>query len=340
MRIAFCCDAGHLAGLGHLMRCVALAEELAERGLTPEFVVDLSELPWARGQLAARGFGWRAGGRDPVPDLLELRPAAVVLDSYLLPATVSMRLREAGLPVVAVVDDDERGQVADVYLDQNLGADPAGPKTVAAPPDAVRLAGLRFALHRTDLLRHRPEQPSDPGHRPPRVLAFFGATDPFGAAPVLAAALAATEVACHATFVAASPALADAVRGVPGPTGQRREVIGPTDELSRLVGGADLVLAASGTSAWELACLGAAAALVCVVDNQEVGYARAVATGAVAGLGRLTDLRKDPLAAVDTLHDLLTERSRRLRLREVAWRLVDGQGRRRVADTLLARLQA
>ncbi len=338
MRIAFCCDAGRLAGLGHLMRCVALAEELAGRGLTPVFVVDLGELPWAREQLATRGFAWRPGGTDPVAVLRALHPAAVVLDSYLLPATVSARLREAGLPVLAVVDGDERDQVADVYLDQNLGADPAGPRTAAAPPGAVRLAGLRYALHRTDLLRHRPQHPIDPGHRPPRVLAFFGATDPFGAAPVLAGALAATGVGCHSTMVAASPALADAVRAVPVPPGQYRDVIGPTDELPRLVGGADLVVAASGTSAWELACLGAAAALVCVVDNQEVGYTRAVATGAVAGLGRLTDLRMDDSAAVETLRGLLTDHSRRQRLRAVAWRLVDGQGRQRVADALLARL--
>jgi spore coat polysaccharide biosynthesis predicted glycosyltransferase SpsG len=332
IRIGFCCDAGQTQGMGHLMRCLALAEELAGRGLTPVFVAGLAELPWARAQLASRGFSWVAPEPDPVRAILSLDVSAVVLDSYELPATVSAQLRDAGLPVLAVVDGDTRGQVADLYVDQNLGAEA---DLVPVPAESVRLAGLRYALHRREILRYRPAVPRDPDHQPPRVLAFFGGTDPFGAAPVLAASLAGTGVACHATFVAASPQLAAAVRAVPLPAVQRWDVIPLTDRLPSLIAEADLVVAASGTSAWELACLGAAAALVCVVDNQRLGYGRAVATGAVAGLGCLADLRGDPRLAGSALRALLTGPERRLELRQAAWRLVDGRGRVRVADALL-----
>jgi spore coat polysaccharide biosynthesis predicted glycosyltransferase SpsG len=322
--VVFCCDTGRVTGLGHLMRCVALAEEVAGRGVPVAFVADLADLPWAQEQLAARNMPWSAPSGDPTNAVLRHSPRAVVLDSYLLPAGVSARLRAAGPTVLAIVDGDTRGQTADVYLDQNLGAEDD-----SVPVPGVRLAGLRYALHRRDILAHRPPAPRAEQHEVPSVLAFFGGTDAYGAAPVLAGALAAAGPA-EATVVAATERLAEAVRAV-----SDAEVIGPTNELPRRIAAADLVVAASGTSAWELACLGAAAALVCVVDNQETGYARAVATGAVAGLGRLTDLRADPAPAVATLRRLLADPGERNRLRAAAWHLVDGGGARRVADALL-----
>ena len=54
-------------------------------------------------------------------------------------------------------------------------------------------------------------------------------------------------------------------------------MIGPTVAARPQYVESDLVISASGTSTWELLCLGATAGLVCVVDNQEMGYERAVA---------------------------------------------------------------
>lgn len=327
MRVVCCCDAGPVAGVGHLMRCLALAEELAARGTTVRFVAELGALPFAARRLAAAGFEWVPPGPDPAGTVLAASPDAVVLDSYLLPVTVGERLRAAGVPVLAVVDGDSPVQPADAYLDQNLGAEhDTGP--------TPRLAGLRYALQRTEIRAHRPARPRTARAGRPRVLAFFGGTDPFGAAPVVAGALAGTGVPCDATVVAATPEVAGAVTAVPVPDGQRRRVIAPTDDLARLVTAADLVVAASGTSVWELACLGAAAALVCVVDNQRVGYSRAVRTGAVAGLGELAALRRDPAPATAVLRRLLTDPAVRTRLHTAAWHLVDGRGASRVADVL------
>ena len=82
----------------------------------------------------------------------------------------------------------------------------------------------------------------------------------------------------------------------PGP-GQRFEIIAPTDDLPKLLAGADLAVSASGTSTWELLCLGLAAALVWVVDNQIIGYERTIARGYAAGLGQARALRRRPPSA-------------------------------------------
>jgi spore coat polysaccharide biosynthesis predicted glycosyltransferase SpsG len=167
------------------------------------------------------------------------------------------------------------------------------------------------------------------------VFAFFGGTDAFGAGPHVVAALAATGLPFDATVVAPRPDLVDAMEAVPLAAGQLVTTSGPTSRLAAEVVRSDLVISASGTSTWELLCLGAVAGLVCVVDNQVMGYERTVATGAAAGLGVLSGLRKDPEQAVSVLRRLLTDGDERERLAAAGWRLVDGKGRARVADSLL-----
>jgi spore coat polysaccharide biosynthesis predicted glycosyltransferase SpsG len=173
--------------------------------------------------------------------------------------------------------------------------------------------------------------------RTPKVVAFFGGTDAYRAAPQIAALLAEAGVPFDATVIAADESLRRDLLAVPARPGQSFEIIAPTDDLPKLLAGADLVVSASGTSTWELLCLGRAAALVRVVDNQIQGYERTVAHGYAAGLGRLGSL---DAGAVGVLRDLLTSPGSRAALAARAWSAVDGRGASRVADALLAQVRA
>ncbi|TCN39202.1 spore coat polysaccharide biosynthesis predicted glycosyltransferase SpsG [Kribbella orskensis] len=317
------------------MRGLALAEELRLRGAEVVFVCDSHTVPWANEQILARGIPvepavWTAEEHVELFRRLELD--AVVFDSYDLPGEVFTRVRRSGIPALAIVDGDFRGAEADVFVDQNLGSELDQPEL---PEGAIRLAGLDYVLLRDEILTLRPAEPPEPRrHDVPKVFAFFGGTDAYGAGPYVAAALAATGVPFEALVVAPDDDLAEAITAVPLNPGQRVDVIGPTSQLARAVVASDLVVSASGTSTWELMCLGATAGLVCVVDNQEMGYERAVATGAAVGVGVLSDLKADPTAAAAVLRPLLTDPVERARIAEAGWKLVDGQGRVRVADAL------
>ena len=319
------------------MRCLALAEELRDRGAAVVFVADSHTVPWAHEQVVSRGFAVEPAVWTPDEHVAlfgRLGADAVVFDSYDLDTAVYAAVRRTGVPDLAVVDGDLRGAEADLYVDQNLGSELDAP---LLPAGAARLAGLDYVLLRDDVLALRPDRPPVPGPvTTPRVLAVFGGTDAFGAGPVVLTALAATGLPFAATVIAPRPELVEALRAIPAGPGQTIEPIGPTTRLAAEAVRADLVLSASGTSTWELLCLGAVAGLVCVVDNQVIGYERTVATGAAAGIGVLSDLRDHPLAAVAVLTRLLTDHAERARLAAAGWRLVDGKGRARVADALLA----
>jgi spore coat polysaccharide biosynthesis predicted glycosyltransferase SpsG len=317
------------------MRCLALAEELRARGTEVVFVCDSHTVPWANDQILARGIPVEPAVRtadEHVELFRRLEVDAVVFDSYDLPAEVFTGVRRSGIPTLAIVDGDFRGAEADVFVDQNLGSELDQPEL---PEGAIRLAGLDYVLLRDEVLTLRPVEPPEPRrYGVPKVFAFFGGTDAYGAGPYVAAALAATGVPFEALVVAPDEDLAEAITAVPLNPGQRVDVIGPTSQLARAVVASDLVVSASGTSTWELLCLGATAGLVCVVDNQEMGYERAIATGAAVGVGVLSDLKADPAAAAAVLRSLLADPVERARIAEAGWKLVDGQGRARVADAL------
>ena len=336
------CDVGPSIGVGHVMRCLALAEEFAARGYAVDFCADLDSVSFAAAQVAARGFGHvpppaaGATAEEEVAHLVALGPRVVVVDSYRLPVAVYAGLA-ARVPTLAIVDGDPLGRPAHLYVDQNIGAER---DTWLLPDGAVRLAGLDYALMRDDIRALRPAAPERSEQQPPRVLAFFGGTDAFGAAPVLTRALVATGAPLDLTVVGGTPPLRDELAAIVPGADQRIEVIAPTPAIARLVADADLVVSAAGTSSWELLTLGACCALVAVADNQHESYARVVERGVVAGLGHLEDVRADPAAATATLAALLTDPDARAGLRRAAWTEVDGHGRARVVDAVESLLRA
>ncbi|GAA4939211.1 UDP-2,4-diacetamido-2,4,6-trideoxy-beta-L-altropyranose hydrolase [Nonomuraea thailandensis] len=315
-RVGLRCDAGVRSGVGHLVRCVALAEELCARGAGVVFLGEICGSAWARAQLRERGFPLVPAPREP--DRLaalacELRLDAVVLDSYDLPARTGAVLREARFAVLALIDGDPLGQEADLYLDQNLGAERR-----PFPLPARRLAGARYALLRDSVRRRTRAAPG--GSTVPRVLCFFGGTDSGGVAPAWARALNAT----------GRPFLGTVVSPAPFEAGGPITVIPPTDRLPELMAAADLVVTAAGSAVWELLYLGVPTALTWVADNQLIGYEELVGRGAAAGLGRAADP-----AATGLLARLLADPAAREEHGRRGSGLVDGRGRERVADALL-----
>ncbi|MFC5923465.1 PseG/SpsG family protein [Micromonospora vulcania] len=339
LRVGLRCDAGPRRGVGHLVRCLALAEEFLARGAHVAVFGTVERLGWATAELAARGIPLHPGPESPA-DLVDAAHRheldVLVLDSYELDPAGAGALRAAGVLTLAVIDGDSRGQDADLYLDQNFGA-----QTPALP--GRLLAGSTYALLRDSVVTARPATP-----RPatavsrPRVLAFFGGTDAVGAAPVLTRVLLATGHPMDLTVVVGRPEIEAELDEITPGRGQLVRPVPPTGELPKLITEADLVVSAAGTSTWELCCLGAPAALVCVVDNQRESYARVVRHGLAVGLGELPELTGTGVAgraaratAARTLHGLLSSPERRAALSARAWSTVDGQGRARVVDAVL-----
>ena len=169
------------------------------------------------------------------------------------------------------------------------------------------------------------------------MLTVFGGTDPYAAAPVVVPLLLATGLPVHVVAVAARSEIAERMRALETGAGQTVEVVSPVEDLAALAVTCDLAVTAAGSSVWEFLCLGVPAALICVTDNQAVGYDAVSAEGVAVPVGRLAALRDDPQAresGVDALQRLVDDPAARRELAKRGQRLVDGRGRQRVADAL------
>jgi spore coat polysaccharide biosynthesis predicted glycosyltransferase SpsG len=345
VRVGIRCDAGVRIGVGHLIRCVALAEELVLRGAEVVFLGSLDGPAWVGDQLGKRRLPLVPAHASPLRltrQALRMRLDAMVIDSYVTDPACAESLRQAGVTVLVIVDGDTRGQRADLYVDQNLGAEKHDP-----PADGVRLAGVRYVMLRDSVRALRPPAAprgdlalcADTGRKitsemgAPRMVCFLGGTDAANAAPAVIELAAATGAPFAATVVAAREATAKLLADVPLAPGQCVTPIPPTDGLPAAAAAADLVVSAAGTSTWELLCLGVPTALIRVAVNQRVGYDATVSRGLAAGLGSVAAPAPD---AVAVLRCLLTDPGARAALAARGYGLIDGRGRERVADALLS----
>ena len=297
LRVALRCDAHAELGVGHLARCVALAQEARAQGHDPvlvgRFSGPVSDELIARADLMVR---------------LELPSEVDVVhvDSYTDAAAYVA-------PLLSRVHDGRFGVgPAALATDPTPGAD-RRPRPQGLGPEALRLAGERYALLRPDVLAARaarhPKLAGAPA-RPLVVTVVVGGTDPG----------------------ALRGRLVEALRR----TGLRLDVRGPGPTLVADLAASDLVVSAAGTTLWEAFALGAPTAAVCAVDNQEVGYAAAVGARATVGLGHAGEL--DPDATANVLSALLTDEPERRRMASRAAALVDGLGAWRLVSSWSALL--
>lgn len=338
-RMALRCDATSAIGVGHVVRCIALGQELRARGLEVVLWGRIDGVGWLSDLVADSGLRVvpaAEGVAEQVGQAVEARFSGIVLDGYQLPPSLGAALRATGRTVLALVDGDfGAGQEADLYVDQNLGALPH----IGGPAGSRCLTGAEYTLLRDSVRTHRRAPgPISASGEIRSVLAVFGGTDPAGAAPRVIPALLATGAELDVSVVASDPRMAQLLAALPSSSRQRLRVIPPQRELAALAAASDLTISASGTTVWELLAIGVPTAVVCAIDNQRLGYRALLAADVATGLGELPELDTDHVT--DTLRDLFENPCRATDLATRGQQLVDGEGRCRVADALVSRLAA
>lgn len=330
-RVGIYCDLGRHLGAGHFVRSSALGAALAARGARVEIVADLAEVPWSRPQ--AEEFGLvPVQGADPaaVPGLARDRGwDLAVVDSYRAGADDL-----AGLPVpLAVLDDEDlRPLPAALVINQNLNADDCA---YDRWDGAEVLRGPEYALLRPRVIAARPPAyvERDWAGRRQRVLVVLGGTDAGGGAAAVTRLALDALAPVELRVIAAGPAALDAVNAVPVPAGSSVEATLPVLAIETLMTWADVVLSGSGSTVWELCCLGVPMGLVVAAGNQVPNYRRVVDAGLAVGVGRLADVISGragglpPVLRTPAVNDLGAR----------AWKTVDGLGADRSATAILAR---
>lgn len=278
MRALFHCNAGLSFGMGHLMRCLAIAAQAHERGWDVALVGDLSESAMDHARSAVPSLTIHSTPRNAPESELDawgkdFAPDVIHLDSYWeIPTSLT-----TATALLSNMQDGAFGvRAADLAIDANLGAD-----EWFDSPDLSRahLVGVDVAAIRTQVSSRRGARRT---FTPPsRVLVVIGGTDPHSLTPRIVRALVDGATPPDVTVVS-PPHLTEEIATISSP---HLTVVPFVEDLPALAAEHDLVITAAGTSLWDFACMGIPMAVVCVTDNQVAGYRAIVASETVTPLG-------------------------------------------------------
>jgi spore coat polysaccharide biosynthesis predicted glycosyltransferase SpsG len=324
------------AGLGHVARCIALAEQLRD-------VHDADVLFFVRddaqqhAMLDRHGFNWDTLPEDDsLPTSVNFltalsrsgAPPVCVLDADRPVDDLAAELRGKGRLVVVV------GQPAVTTADLGVVPDFAW----QAPDDRPDLAGgLPFLLVRGDVTARRGCE-RGPETEAPRIVVSFGGVDPYGLTARAAAALHDLRPDAHVQVVVA-PGFAHAEMNAQVMAARfgEQEIITGGDPLETVLDGADLLVTALGVSVGEALALGVPVALLANHEHDAPAAAQLAATGAAVDLGHHAALPQIDLCA--KLAEII-QADTLAAMKSAAAGLVDGRGAARAAERIMALVAA
>ena len=362
MLVVFRADASHEIGSGHVVRCLTLASALREEGAQCRFVsrehggnlldlirqqgFDVICLPVASASTegssgeaetahaAWLGERWQNDAAATASAIGETRADWLIVDHYALDARWEGALHSHCDRLMVIDDLADRPHDCDLLLDQNLVADAENRYEDKVPASCRLLLGPEFALlqpqygelHASTAARSGP---------PRRVLVYFGAAHTGDLTRLAVEAFLSLERADIALDVVLNPDDPDAELIRDQIRGHENIVLhGGLPSLAPLMAKADLAVGAGGTTTWERCCLGLAALVVTIAENQKPAAAELQRQGLIRWLGDkagmdLATLRQGLETVLrDGVADAWSARCRQL---------VDGQGANRVIRELMAR---
>jgi UDP-2,4-diacetamido-2,4,6-trideoxy-beta-L-altropyranose hydrolase len=334
--VIFRADSSSVMGVGHLMRCLTLAQAIRESGGLCVFLC--RDLPGNQSSLV-RKLGFKSHilqGDAPVEvrtHVTALNADWLVVDHYNLDAG----WERAACPeptCIAVIDDlANRPHACRLLLDQNLGAKPDFYSRWVSPRTHL-LVGPQYALLRPDFAQARGESLARRADNKSLDLFInFGGADPCGATAKVLEQLACVRHCFDALCVVLGGAIRD-----PEPLEAKAfalgaEVLRNTSDMALVMARADVAIGAAGTTAWERCCLGLPTGLIIVAENQRSGAHALEQSGAGLILGDFST-GNDTVDVAGFLTQCRAEPQFLSQMSAHAADVLDGQGAARVVAVM------
>lgn len=300
MKIAFRCDASIQIGTGHVMRCLTLADALAEQGAQCYFICrehsgHLLDMVRQRGYI---GYGlplekelhlddksepklahenWLGSTQQHDAELCSqilkaVQPDWLVVDHYALDIRWESQLRPYCKKLMVIDDLADRQHDCDILLDQTFGRD-SQDYLQWTPAGCQLLCGSHYALLRPEFAQWREYslKRRETGQFQ-HLLVSLGGVDKDNLTTQLLKALQKTSLPsdCKITVVMGSTApwvgtVEEQAALMQWPTEVKRGV----SNMAELMANSDLAIGAAGSTSWERCCLGLPTIMLVLAENQK-----------------------------------------------------------------------
>lgn len=334
--LCFRVDGDSKIGVGHVIRCLALAQEWMIRGGSACFISSslsqtLSERVCAEGVKLRRISSNLTLLEDAAQTGLianEHSAEWLVIDGYAFPATYLESIRAWELKILAIDDLGDRDlSCANLVLNQNVYAHES-----LYPNCSNLLLGTKFSLLRKEFISPRRDPKKQPDFAD-NVLITLGGADTHNI--TLAILIWISKYIEHRLKLTV----------LVGPTNLHSQSLLSLDcgkhdlsiqlnppNVPEIMSQSDVVISAAGSSCWELAYLGIPMLLVVTAENQRLLAPKLRSLGVADLIG--DNNRRFSDADLCRLSALLKNRDLRLKMAKSAQELVDGLGTSRVAAVL------
>lgn len=326
-------DASTSMGIGHFMRCFALAEYWRESGREVTFVGQHPDALSGRlARLDITSVPLEAVHPDErdLERTLEIIPSRsiVVLDGYQFDERYKQALADRYR--LLVIDDSDSATPDSNYslLNQNLDAQSVDVQT-AAP----RLLGPEFALLRSEFRRRAGNLRCHP-ERVTRILLNMGGGDEHNVTAGILDVLLDLDLPDVEIRILAGPANPNLdVLRKRAATVESVVLVEDTPDVAAEMEWAELAITGAGTTCWELSVMGLPSILVVMAENQAASALAMHRAGAAIHCGSAEDLDVSALRAI--IAKLVASRETREAISKAAAMLVDGDGVVRATHALL-----
>ena len=328
-------DASTQIGIGHLMRCLALAKAWQDSGGMIVFVIAMG-VPRIEARLQSEGMevvhlSVQPGSNDDAiqtADLARRRKASwVVVDGYHFGADYQRIIKDSGLYLLAIDSGYSRHYYARIVLNQNIHADEGLYENRELYTQL--LIGTRYILLRPEFLEWRGWKREIPGVAR-KVLVTLGGGDPDNVTLKVILALQQVEVKGLEAVVVVGGSnphyekLLSAIKDLQYSIRLVRDAI----NMPALMAWADVAVSAGGGTCWEMALMGLPNLIIVVADNQRVAAEGLHEKGAAVSLGWREQVSGREIAR--SLESLMGDAVKRAGMARTGRSLVDGRGAERV----------
>ena len=335
MKIVFRADANQKTGIGHIMRCLALSEELTRRGHTCIFLTKIDNSDLLKRIKAfhvdIQKMNANASLKKDFETLHDFSSDNeidwIVIDHYGLDTSYIKKIKNQGFHVLSVDDTSQMHYYSDIVVNQNIGAECL---TFSIEPYTILLRGPTYVMLRDELLIRAKKKNNTTVKK---ILITLGGTDPDNF--ILSILQSLDSVPNNIEILAVIGPFnphRTALQAYQKITDMQLNLIQSPPNMADIYMQADLAISAGGSSCYELAYFGIPNLMITVADNQ-LSIAREMDKQHIGiSLGGKHEIRPDYLK--DKVKELLKNQSLRKHMSQNGRMLVDGKGKKRIVDSM------
>jgi len=361
LHIVFRVDASVYIGVGHLYRCLTLAEEYRNLGATIHFICrnhqgninqqikrkgyKVYELPLSKKhnfQQNLKGYDkWLGSTQDidaseTIEVLINRKIDWLIVDHYAIDCQWEVKLRPYAKKIMVIDDMANRKHSCDILLDQTYLRKQRDYRGLV-PRSCKLLLGTEFALLRPEfaLYRKKALQFREEHYGINNVLVAMGGMDDENITSKILDAIALLEsnisITVTVVLAAGAPHLQNIKKNL-------HKYIFPINifsnvsNMAELMLNADLAIGAGGTTSWERCCLGLPTILIVLSENQNKIGENLANIGAVITLHKNNKIEE---AVSQSINTLIKDNKKYIDMSHIAAEVCDGNGTKRTVKQMM-----